>query len=38
VNALNKAMQHGKEIYPGYQGEYSPQWYAERRSMVEVCV
>jgi glycosyltransferase involved in cell wall biosynthesis len=38
LNAMNKAMQHGREIYPGYQGQYSPQWYAERRGIAEVCV
>jgi hypothetical protein len=35
---MNKAMQHGMEIYPGYQGQYSPQWYAERRGIAAVCV
>jgi glycosyltransferase involved in cell wall biosynthesis len=38
LNATNKAMQHGYEIYPGYNGQYSPQWYAGQRNNVEVCV
>jgi len=38
LNAMNKAMQHGRETYPGYQGTYSPTWYAERRSLAEVIV
>lgn len=38
LNAINKAMQHGREIYPGYRGEYSPDWYAERRQSAEVVV
>jgi glycosyltransferase involved in cell wall biosynthesis len=38
LNAMNKAMQHGREIYPGAQGPYSPTWYADRRGIAEVCV
>jgi len=38
LNVVNRAMQHGRETYPGYQGVYSPAWYAERRSSAVVCV
>lgn len=38
LNAMNKAMQHGHEIYPGYTGAYSPAWYAARRGIAEVIV
>lgn len=30
LNEVNKQRQHGKELYPGYNGKYSPEWYAER--------
>ena len=38
TDALNRAHLHGRETYPGYIGEYSPEWYAERRSIAQVCV
>jgi hypothetical protein len=38
VNPANRAMQHGRETYPGFRGAYSPEWYAEQVLMAKVCV
>lgn len=31
IDEANRAKQHGKEIYPGYVGPYSPAWFAAQR-------
>lgn len=31
IDENNRAKQHGREVYPGYTGVYSPAWFAEQR-------
>lgn len=30
LNLENKSRSHGREVYPGYEGPHSPDWYAEQ--------
>lgn len=38
LDAVNRAREHGKELYPGYIGEYSPAWYVGRLDGARECV
>lgn len=38
LNAENIARQHGKEIYPGAQGLYTPEWYKEQALLAVKCI
>lgn len=38
LNALNKSLGHGREIYPQARGDYTPEWYQQQRDAAKVLL